>query len=278
MIPLAPFAEWSDRLDEHAPRVLDGEELRAYRAIPPTERLTRLRAILEKPIAHFSPVNEVFFRARWAEVLELAGAPHPLTLLEIGSGDTDLIPQMMAHRYPGSRYITANMNRLLTAGLRASTAGLPLDIVVIEEDAAALDQHLAPGSVDLVAFQHAVNDVLQAILCDREGIDTIHSDWMQTLPAMIRILQRETSANTFAQSVRPAFLALLQKLLRILKEDGLIVANHYMFQLDLDWGYPPLLWEDLLPIVREWLPELPGCREVFFPGFDPQWWLFLQKG
>jgi len=53
--------------------------------------------------------------------------------------------------------------------------------------------------------------------------------------------------------------------------------NHYMFQLDLDLGYPPVLWEDLIPITREWIKTLPGCREVFFTGFDPQWWMFFQK-
>jgi len=41
--------------------------------------------------------------------------------------------------------------------------------------------------------------VIQAILCDREGIDTIDSDWMETLPEMIRIVQREVAEGTLAQ-------------------------------------------------------------------------------
>jgi hypothetical protein len=55
---------------------------------------------LEKPVAHFSPVNEVFFRARWAEVLAAVHPEKDLTLLEIASDDTDMIPQMMARDYP----------------------------------------------------------------------------------------------------------------------------------------------------------------------------------
>ena len=100
---------------------------------------------------------------------------------------------------------------------------------------------------------------------------------METLPKMIQILQRETSQNTLEQHVRPAFLFLLEKLLKVLKKDGLIVMNHYMFQLDLDWGYPPDLFENIIPLTREWVKDLPGCREVRVEGFDPQWWLFLQK-
>ena len=277
MIPLDLYEKWSACLDEQARQHLNERENQEYQSIPKPERLRQVKAILEKPIACFTPVNEVFFRARWAEVLTAAHAGKDLTLLEIASGDADMIPQMMARLYPHSRYITANMNRILTERLRAKTRDLPVEVVVIEEDAVAIDRHLSTESVDIVAFQHAVNDVLQAILCDQEGVDTIYADWMETLPKMIQILQRETSQNTFEQHVKPAFLSLLEQLLKVLKKDGLMVMNHYMFQLDLDWGYPPVLWEDLIPITREWIKTLPGCKEVFFDGFDPHWWMFLQK-
>jgi hypothetical protein len=278
MIVLDRFEKWSSSLDEQARQYLNDMEYREYCSIPGPDRLSQLKAILEKPIARFTPVNEVFFRARWAEVL---GAVHPgneLALLEIASGDADMIPQMMARTRPhGSRYITANMNRILTERLREKTRDLPVEIVVIEEDAIEIDRHLPAESVDVIAFQHAVNDVIQAILCGQAGIDTVYADWMETLPKMIGILQKETAQNTLEQHARPAFLHLLEKLLKVLKQDGLVVMNHYMFQLDLDWGYPPGLWEDMIPITRQWIKALPGCKEVFFEGFDPHWWMFYQK-
>jgi hypothetical protein len=277
MIVLDRFEKWSPRLDEQARQYLSEIEYREYCSIPGAEKLSQLKAILEKPIARFTAVNEVFFRARWAEVLGAAHLDKELTLLEIASGDADMIPQMIARTRPHSRYITANMNRILTQRLREKTRDLPVEIVVIEEDAVAIDRHLPPESVDIIAFQHAVNDVIQAILCDREGVDTVYADWMETLPKMIGILQRETAQNTLEQHARPAFLSLLAKLLKVLKKDGLVVMNHYMFQLDLDWGYPPGLWENLIPITRGWIKGLPGCKEVFFEGFDPQWWMFCQK-
>jgi hypothetical protein len=277
MMALDRYEKWDACLDEQAEKYLNEREYQEYLAVPGSERLRQVKAILEKPIAHFSVVNEVFFRARWAEVLKAANIHNNLTLLEIASGDTDVIPQMMARSYPNSRYITANMNRILTERLRAKTRDIAVEVVVIEEDAAAIDRHLPPESVDLIAFQHAVNDVLQAILCDQEGVDTIDADWMETLPKMIQIMQRETSQNTLEEHVKQPFLSLLEKLLQVLKKDGLIVMNHYMFQLDLDWDYPPDLWEDLIPIVREWVKDLPGCEEVFFDGFERHWWVFLEK-
>jgi hypothetical protein len=277
MIPLDRVDKWSGCLNERARQFLNESEYQQYRLIPEPDRLAQVSAILEKPIAQFTPVNEVFFRARWAEVLGAIHADETLTLLEIASGDADMIPQTMARVRPGSRYVTANMNRMLTESLRAKTKDLPIELVVIEEDAAQIERFLAPESVDVVAFQHAVNDVLQAILCAQAGIDTVYADWMQILPDMIRIMQRETVQNTLEAHVRPAFTALLETLLKVLKPGGFMVMNHYMFQLDLDWGYPPVVWEDLIPIVRPWVGEFPGCQEVFIEGFDPHWWMFLKK-
>ena len=277
MIPLDRFAKWHDTLDARARTYLDEGDFNAYLAIPEPERLEQLKALLEKPIARFTPINEVFFRARWAEVLRTVHPARGLVLLEIASGDADMIPQVMARDDPGSRYVTANANRLLTASLREKVRGLPLEIQVIEDDAATIDRHLAAESVDVVAFQHGVNDVLQAILCDREGVDTVQSDWMDTLPTMIEIVRRELDQNTFETNVKPSFLSLLRSLLAVLRQDGVIVMSHYMFQLDLDWGYPPALWQDLIPIVRDWVKDLPECREVGFEGFNQQWWLFLAR-
>jgi hypothetical protein len=277
MIPLDRYEKWSPCLDERARQYLNEIEYWEYQAIPAPERLRQLKATLEKPIAQFSPVNEAFFRARWAEVLDATRPGDPLALLEVASGDADMIPQMMARVRPHSRYISANMNRILTARLRENTRGLPLEITVIEEDAVGIRRRLPAESVDLVAFQHGVNDVIQAILCDQAGVDTIDADWMEALPKMIAILQKETAQNTLEEHARTAFLSLLENLLGVLKKGSWMVMNHYMFQLDLDWGYPPDLWEGWIPIIREWIQGLPGCKEVLLEGFHPHWWMFLQK-
>lgn len=277
MIPLDHVAKWTAHLDASAQAYLSASEFREYENTPAAERQQQIRALLEQPIASFTIVNDVYFRARWSEVLSAAGLAASPVVLEIASGDTDVIPQMMGRDYPNSRYLAANMNRRLTAGLREKTRNLPLEVAIIEDDAAAIGRHLQADSVDVIAFQHGVNDVLQAILCDRDGVDTIQTDWMETLPAMIAILQRETRQGTLDQSVRPGFLSLLETLLAVLKPGGVIAMNHYMFQLDLDWGYPPDVWENLIPMVRGWVKDLPGAHEIVLDGFDRQWWLFLRK-
>ncbi len=277
MIPMDKVENWLPKLDVSAKAYLRPDEYTQFESIAKAEREAQITALLNAPIANFTVINEVFFRDRWAQVMDRLAQGSGMTLMEVASGDADMIPQCMARTRPGSTYITANMNELLNKSLMQRIGGLPLSIRLIKDDAANILNHLTERQVDIIAFQHAVNDVLQAILCAQNGIDTIYSDWMETLPKMITLLQKEVASGTFEKSVKGPFLQLMHSLLPTLKTGGHVAINHYMFQLDLDWGYPPYLFEHLVSIVREWLKELDGCEEVTLDGFDPQWWIFLKK-
>jgi hypothetical protein len=277
MIPLDKIEKWLSKLTESARRYLRPDEFAQFESMQESERERQLRALIQAPIANFTVINEVFFRDRWGEVMDRLYPGGKLALLEVASGDADMIPQCMARTRPGSLYITANMNEKLNESLMNRVHGLPIEVRLIKDDAVNILQHVSAGQVDIIAFQHAVNDVLQAVLCGQNNIDTVYSDWMETLPAMIRLLQKEVAAGTLEANVRKPFMNLMKSLLPTLKTGGHVAMNHYMFQLDLDWGYPPELFEHLAPMVRDWLKELPGCEEVTLDGFDPQWWIFLKK-
>ena len=277
MIPLDNFEKWLPMMDECAKLYLNEKERSEFESISEQHREKYLRDILERPIDNFTVINDIYFRSRWAEVIKMLHNGKDLRLLEIASGDADMIPQVMACIYPNSHYITANMNRILNQSLLDKTKGLPLNIKVIEDDAAYITNHLGKEFVDIIAFQHAVNDVFQAILCVREGVDTIYADWMETLPKMIQILQKETSQGTLQQHVKTPFLRLINTLLNVLKKGGTILMNHYLFQLDIDWGYPADLFDNIIPMTREWIKDISDFEEVFFDGFDTKWWIFLRK-
>ena len=277
MIPLDKYEKWSLLMEESARRYLNRKELKEFSEIPEIEKRDQLKSKLEKPIANFTMVNEVYFRARWAEVLKMLNPQKNLNLLEVASGDADMIPQVMERTHPNSHYITANMNKILNKSLLDKTKDLSLKIEIVEKDAINIGSEIGHEAVDIIAFQHSINDIIQAILCDKEEIDTTYSDWMETLPKMIEILQKETSQNTLEQHAKIPFLRLITELLKVLKKDGVIAMNHYMFQLDLDWGYPPDLFENMIHMTREWIKELEGCKEISFSEFDSNWWIFLKK-
>lgn len=276
MIPL-------DRVDlsvvsgENARRFLSGTEYDAYCSLSQAEKEQDLCDLLTRPIGRFTPVNKLYFRSKWADLICGLYGEGPITLLEVASGNADMIPQTLSRSNTGSTYITANMNKDLSKSLLEKTKNLHLTFQLVDDDAARINRYVMEKSVDIIAFQHGVNDVLQAILCGQNGIDTVYTDWMKALPAMIRILQKETSAGTFDEKVKAPFLGLIDNLLLTLKDDGIIAINHYMFQLDLDWGYPEDLFHNLIPMIRLWFASDTDLKEFTIPGFKPQWWLFLKK-
>ena len=263
---------------ERARLLLRPGEYEVFLALGTDEREALLRELVTGPIGHFTVINELYFRARWAEVVGRLHGDGPLTLLEVAAGDADMIPQMLARVHPGSVYCTANMNRILNESMLAKLHGVAnLQVDLIDDDAANIRTHVGDETVDMVAFQHGVNDVIQAMLCGRAGIDTVLPDWGEVILDMVRLVNEEVQAGTLEAHIRPVFVGLLRDLLAVLRPGGVMALHHYPFQCDLDWGYPPALYEGMIPMVRSWLADLADCREIRLDGFDGQWWLFVRK-
>jgi len=254
-------------------------ELKEWSNMPDEIKEQKIQRICSIPLCNedFTVVYSVYFRIKWLDAFNKCLSCKEVTVLEVGSGSSVNIPNALTFFSKASRYITANMNKKLTEGLRQNTASLPIIIDIIEDDANNILNHLAPDSVDAIAFEHSVNDVLQAILCEKKGIDTTHSDWFDILPEMIKIIGNEYVNNTLEQSVKNEFLSLVRNCLSVLKPGGYIIMSHYMFQYDLDLGYNQELWQNMLHVIRPWLKELDIGKEASVDGFDSQWWLFYQK-
>jgi SAM-dependent methyltransferase len=213
----------------------------------------------------------------WRGLFQLRGAGGPLTLLEIGAGSSAILPGTLAAYNKISHYITINENRALTLAFQRKTRRLRLQIDVIEGDAVNAQDLLPPESVDVLAFEHSMNDILQAILMSEDGVDTARGDWFKLLPRMIARMNTVYRDGQFEAALKAPFMALLRSCIAALKPGGLLALSHYMFRYDLNLGYDPWLWENMLPLVRPWLRELPGGREITLAGYDAQWWFFWEK-
>jgi hypothetical protein len=239
----------------------------------------RIQRICSVPLCgeDFTVVYALYSRLKWLDVFNACTQKKGATVLEVGSGSSTIIPNAMTMYDIDSTYITANMNEKLTEALRNSISALPIEFDIIEDDANNIKKYLAPGSIDLVVFEHSANDVLQAILCEQKGIDTTHNDWFELLPKMIEIINKEYVEQTLEQNIKFTFLNLINNCLSVIKPGGYLAIAHYMFQYDLNLGYNPELWQNMVPIIRPWLNELSSGKEVSIDGFDPQWWMFYQK-
>ncbi len=280
MKPLDNLVLWLEKLnDADATEILSDADGIEWNSLSLVEREEKLTALLQKPVADFSVVYRWYFRMKWAEALNKTRLKAPVSLLEIGAGDTDMLPQILARKFehPETQYVTANMNKKLTASFKEKTKDLSVQINVIEDDAQNLEAYMKGEKFDVIVFEHSINDILQTILGERAGIDTTHSDWYTVLPQMIELIKQEYLAGTLETSVKGDLIDLLNSCLKMLKPGGYIIINHFMYQYDLDLGYQPDLWNNMLNITREWINSMDNGSEEFFEGFDQQWWMFLGK-
>lgn len=262
---------------QNASSLLSDDEYIQFLGLTEVERKSVLKQLVEHPIGDFTIVHELYFRTKWAQLFYKFYKNEPFSLLEVASGDADMIPQCISHSNPNSTYITANMNQALNHNLIKKLEGVPIKYRLIDDDAMEIVKYLEDSSVDVIAFQHGLNDVLQAIVCGYYDVDTINSQWMEILPTMIELLTIEVNNGTLKEKVYEPLQNLLHTLSQVLKTNGIIAINHYMFQYDLDLGYPIDLFTNLIPIVRSWLNTNKDFKEINMDGFSKQWWLFLQK-
>lgn len=264
-----------------AKMVLNDSEVELWDSISKEDKEKYISDLILRPVIFENPeiIFNWYFRSKWIEALKTVQENDNIVVYEVGPGGSDVIPQAIdkTFRHTDTRYITSNLNKELTAIFKAKTEGLGIDIRVIEDDAVNMNEVIPDGSVDVVVFEHSVNDVIETILAEKNGIDTINSDWMKILDSITDIENREYHAGTMEQNAKPEFLDLIKSCMKILKPGGFIVCAHYQFQYNLDIGLDPELNENYLNIARKWIRGENIGEEVFFDGFNPRWWMFLRK-
>ncbi len=221
----------------------------------------------------------LYYTAAWCTLFEELQLPSTGVLLEAAAGDTTYVPEALAVYGGGAgRYVTANLNRDLTQSFLAQTKALTLDVQVVEDNADQIPRYFPPGTFALVAFQHAVNDLIQTIVADRHGIDTVSNSWWSVLPSMVRLVMDYHADGRLETIAAPALIAVLRSVCDVTVDGGYLVFNHCVFQMDLDAGYSQELYGSLIPLARRWVQEsdLP-LQIVERDWLDSQWWMVAQK-
>lgn len=244
----------------------------------PEDRLKKLWDLCENPIHDFSVVYRWYFRLKWINIFShFRSDNNSPNVVEIGSGESDIIPLALAKVTINAKYTSVNMNDILSDNLLKKLDGLPLQVEIVRDNAVNVHKHLPVLTTDIIVFEHSVNDILQAMLAEANGYDTVNLDWFELLPNMIKLINEVYLDERLADSLKEPFMALMQNCFLLLRPGGILVISHYMFQYDLDLGYHPYLWENMLNIIRPWLNELRDGTEITLEGFNSKWWCFYQK-
>ena len=281
MIPLDSLERITAKMREkNAVDVLNGQEKAAFMQISDDDKIKTLKDLITKPVDFtIWPMYDWFFRTRWLEALQAVNLAAPASMLEIASGSTDMLPKILARFYYHQKtsYTTANLNKQLTAEFKEKTKDLPIKINVLEDAAQKIENYFGDEKVDVIVFEHSFNDIVETMIAEKHGIDTINTSWWDILPQLIKLTNEAYIDGTYEGIIKDEFLQMLRSLLNILKPGSFIISHQFQYQGDLDLGIIPEIWTDLISTVRKWINEENIGTEVFFDGFEPKYWLFMKN-
>ncbi|MDH4179592.1 MAG: hypothetical protein OEV33_03705 [Armatimonadota bacterium] len=201
-------------------------------------------------------------KSTWADVIDALQLPSGCSVLEVVARGDDSLARALYHRNPTAALITLDMRA-------ADNTGRPL--------AALLCEQFDPGAFHLIALRHIIADIVESAVAEQEGI-TPDSSAGEAQPAVMRALRAYWRSGDLENTVVPRFLDIVDACRSALRPQGRILLAHQVLDSDLRLGHPLELYADYIPLARRWLAEaaLP-LREIPLDGFDPHWWLCLQR-
>jgi hypothetical protein len=259
---------------------------REIRAFSDAEIREAVERILTRPVpTGSSPAGKWLMNpaltVQWLETFELLGLPRNLRAYEPCSGASE--PVLFAvELYTGGagHYTTLNLNRPLAQQFREKIGKVRAPCTLIEEPAQQAAAHLAPGSVDVACFHHALNDLLQTAVAEPRGMDTRTVDWWPNERRMIEWLAEEAAAGELELRARPALLLAVEQAVELVRPGGYLLFDHWTWLGHREQAWFP--WElfcDLIPLARAWIAAAGfPLTEVAVPGRDPRWWMVLRRG
>jgi len=222
----------------------------------------------------------IYYIAAWYKLYGSLNLPVELSIYEIATGDTVYVPQAL-DIYSGNRgkYVTLNLNKELSASFRSKTENMGADVRIIEDNGINVLNYYAENTFDVVAFQHAVNDIVQTIVADIEGIDTVRSNWWATEPQMLRAVFRNYQAGKLKDVACQKFIDIIKVCCKSLKDGGYLIFNNCTFNADYAAGDYSMEFHSLyIDIAREWIAEANlGLEELEIQGYQSKWWMILKK-
>ncbi len=224
-------------------------------------------------------LSRVYHILCWIEVLKKFSISQDATVVEIAPGaGTSIVTAFDAISNGKGRYVAFNLNNKLTSDFKAQTEDLNMDIRVIEDDAKNALRYIPKETIDIVAGNHAINDILETIIANREGLDTIEEDYFEVAPRLIREYEKAYINGTLRNLVFEDFIDIMRAIYLALRPTGYLVLNYYVYPVEIDWGGSVSVRSAFVNLARQWITEADlGFETVSLDGFDPKWWGFFRK-
>lgn len=243
----------------------------------------QLEQVIQIPLNLSSPVSyelyQLFYMVSWQQIFAKLELPAEAKVFEIAAGDTVHVPKALDAYSESATYVTANLNKALTQRFIDKTEGLRIGIQVIEDDGVRILNYVPEGSIDVVAFHHAVNDIVQTIISGIEGIDTVNNDWWTIEPQMLRAVMAYHERGELKAAVHGDFTRMIETCGKLLRPGGYMVFDNCTFEGYEEIGYSTSFHSAYIELTRQWIQEAElGLEEIRLDGYDSaNWWLILRK-
>ncbi|MCP4352154.1 MAG: hypothetical protein GY795_42370 [Desulfobacterales bacterium] len=215
----------------------------------------------------------------WCDIFEKYDIKNNETVLEVGTGSFEIIPKVLNFINKKSiKYISVNTNKKLNEIFINRTRKLSVNIRIIEKNAINLPLGFHK-QIQLICMHHAINDIVEEFICEKENIDIANHDWWEIRPMVIKLTKEYYNNENLFDEIKIKFIKLLYELSNALSDNGKIILNHHLFKHELETEYPKFLYINYIDIIRKWIKdeaEIP-ITEDKSQNLNPKWWLFLRK-
>ena len=243
-----------------------------------------LERVMTSPIKYINnfdrPLYQIYFTAAWSNLFKFLHKDKQIELMEVASGDANYILNALDnYSSEFGSYITFNINKSLTNNLKTKNAQKSVQIKVIEDNGMNALKYFDENSFDFIGFHHAINDIIQTIIAEIEGIDTENCDWWGKEPDMLHAVMKHYKQGTLKTNAYDSFIKLIDVCTQVLMPGGYMIFDNCSFVGYDDIGYSTEFHNSYINMAREWINEsgLP-LKEITVDGYNSKWWLILRKG
>ncbi|MCQ6561274.1 hypothetical protein [Paenibacillus mendelii] len=274
----------SGKFREHLQKGFPAEIVSRLDQLRADELKKRLNQVISVPIDLSGEMShellELYYTASWYNIFEKQNLPRNASVFEVGAGDIVYIPKALDaySAGQGGKYVTANLNLELSRGFREKTAGMQIDIEIIPDNGANILNYYNEESFEVIAFHHALNDIIQTVIADLEGIDTINNNWWTIEPQLLLAVMEYHNTGRLKDAAYDAFIRIIDTCNRLLKKGGYMVFDNCTYAGYDSMGYSSEFHSAYIDLAREWINEAQlGLEEVEMPSYDRKWWMVLRK-
>ena len=223
---------------------------------------------------------ESYYIFAWYDLFNKLSLPTDMSIYEIATGDIIYVPQALdIYSAKRGKYITLNLNKELSQNFISKTANLDVNIRIIADNGINILNYYNENTFTVVAFQHAINDIIQTIVAEIEGIDTLNNNWWQIEPQMLRAVYTRYKTGKLKDTVYEKFIDIIKMCYQSLEKDGYMIFNNCTFNNDYNEDDYSLDFHSLyINMAREWIAEADlGLDEINIKGYESKWWMILKK-